>query len=1033
MQNKWVAKDKVVANDIDIETVEHNIYLGQLINMMDDGGDGLDTKRPEKIMRKSSRSLGQRHLKRSRCELEELCTRPISLEGIRNNLCDAKFKVYLLEFRYASSEVVLPTLTQLQTIRRFKEQMVNKDGSIAKKNSDVWTNISESLNYDISSNYAYTSVKMNRYNVHDIFNLPSKVYEPHLHQEGEYVSAESDQDEDVMMKPEERMYKCVDKDKPNMRNWAYHIIPPNSDWTDTINEHFWEHTSLSCALCKSCSSVISGSLQQEPNENTHVLINFKYRGPFVDCSTGSKRILKGTRRRSALEEIVEKNVSACTVRREEARRGMYLGDNEPTHIPTLNALRLTKSRELKSKHVDDDPILAVGKLKYSAEYYSSIREIGLDPFHNHPFPTFASDATGRITAKLKRPFGNLSGVVYLYSVAVHDHEAGVQYTIANILSESHNNLRIHHFLESWLRSGAPLSTSLQSAIDTILDEDNCPKEVSFPKGVENEDETPTDFMKCAHQIILEVKSAIMVPKFGYGSLTSSSAPVESIFNDIKHRTFQNVHLPTTVDRFLANHLRSLDGEMKLVAAIEDGSEEIGNNKLNNSKFKTGIISAHNPKCFACSRGDFPTGAHTCSVCGTPVYAVFSECSIQYGRSEEGCEDSAKENWRVLASLPQRKYIATLIWSRAANLKKLVIQGYGQGVKVKVIGHDNADLIWWPADIIAMMLANTTPELTGKFLGCCGDNGRGRDGRLKCVPSTPPPPIPLLLVCDEASDEIKCQSLFSCRDIDRCGCATSHFLSDESVCMIVALSAWLTIAATGVCMTSSTPHFRWAGLLICKCRRLGAATDRENLDCLPLACTRKLAAIGAFVWELKSLLFVESSTYSKEDESMMTTIRPMRVGNNRRRHDTTSLEMYFRPSPYCDTQNIEYVEAGRFANVVGNTPWQTGSMTHIHRQDRLLIVTGRFANVVGNTPWQTGSMTHIHRQDRLLIVTGRFANVVGNTPWQTGSMTHIHRQDRLLIVTGRFANVVGNTPWQTGSMTHIHRQDRLLIVPTFSFL
>ncbi|KAJ8875413.1 hypothetical protein PR048_023308 [Dryococelus australis] len=205
---------------------------------------------------------------------------------------------------------------------------------------------------------------------------------------------------------------------------------------------------------------------------------------------------------------------------------------------------------------------------------------------------------------------------------------------------------------------------------------------------------------------LPLWSAIMVIKFGYGSLKSSSAPVESIFNDIKHRTFQNVHLPTTVDRFLETHLRSLDGEMKLLTATsprkktdasqviqnavsldisqnttrEDGSEVIGNNKLNNSKYKTGIISAHNPKCFACSRGDFPTGAHTCSVCGTPVHAAFSECSIPYDRSEEGygekclcvkCavkvrtagnssstkdiqEDSAKENWRWLASLPPKK-------------------------------------------------------------------------------------------------------------------------------------------------------------------------------------------------------------------------------------------------------------------------------------------------------------------------------------------------------------------------------------------
>ncbi|KAJ8892296.1 hypothetical protein PR048_004876 [Dryococelus australis] len=590
--------------------------------------------------------------------------------------------------------------TVLQTIRRFKEQIVNEGGSIVQKKSDVWTNISESLNYDVSSNYAYTIVKMNRYNVHDIFNLPSKVTEPLLDQEGEYFSSESGQDEDVLSE--------------------------NSTTEDMNNQQF-----VVTLFPEECARVAAPLL---PNDNRHVLINFKYRGPFVDCSTGIKRILKGTRRRSALEELVEKNVSVCTVRREEARRSIHLGGNEPSHIPILNALRLAKSRELKSRRVDDDPILTVGRLKYSAEYYS-----------------IASDATGGITAKLKRPFGNVSGVVYLYSVAVHDHEAGVHYTVANMFSESHNNLRIHHFLESWLRSDAPVLTeeitkcekakttlknlfatglniSLQSAIDTILDEDNCPKENSFPEGVENEGETPTDFMKWAHQIISEVKGNLEEEEGDHDNLhflpeivvciaklmkfLPLCAPVETIFNDIKHRTFQNVHLPTTLDRFLETHLRSLDGELKLVAATsprkkvlmqretdasqviknilsldisqnttrEDGSEVIGNNKLNNSKYKTGIISAHNPKCFACSRCDFPSGAHACSVCGTPVHAAFSKCSIPYDRSEERygekrlcvkCadkvrtagnnssakdiqEDSAKENWKGLASLPPKK-------------------------------------------------------------------------------------------------------------------------------------------------------------------------------------------------------------------------------------------------------------------------------------------------------------------------------------------------------------------------------------------
>ncbi|KAJ8895125.1 hypothetical protein PR048_000450 [Dryococelus australis] len=42
---------------------------------------------------------------------------------------------------------------------------------------------------------------------------------------------------------------------------------------------------------------------------------------------------------------------------------------------------------------------------------------------------------------------------------------------------------------------------------------------------------------------------------------------------------------------------------------------------------------------------------------------------------------------------------------------------------------------------------------------------------------------------------------------------------------------------GVCLTSSTPHVRWAGLLVCKCGRRGSAAARENLNCLPLLVRR----------------------------------------------------------------------------------------------------------------------------------------------------------------------------------------------------
>ena len=39
-------------------------------------------------------------------------------------------------------------------------------------------------------------------------------------------------------------------------------------------------------------------------------------------------------------------------------------------------------------------------------------------------------------------------------------------------------------------------------------------------------------------------------------------------------------------------------------------------------------------CPACTRGDMPTGAHLCMVCGKAVHACFPECSLPAPGSED---------------------------------------------------------------------------------------------------------------------------------------------------------------------------------------------------------------------------------------------------------------------------------------------------------------------------------------------------------------------------------------------------------------
>ena len=55
-------------------------------------------------------------------------------------------------------------------------------------------------------------------------------------------------------------------------------------------------------------------------------------------------------------------------------------------------------------------------------------------------------------------------------------------------------------------------------------------------------------------------SAIMVPYFGYGSTTISSAPLESNFNKLKHSIFAHKKLSFRVDVFVGIHLVSGRGD-----------------------------------------------------------------------------------------------------------------------------------------------------------------------------------------------------------------------------------------------------------------------------------------------------------------------------------------------------------------------------------------------------------------------------------------------------------------------------------------
>lgn len=62
-------------------------------------------------------------------------------------------------------------------------------------------------------------------------------------------------------------------------------------------------------------------------------------------------------------------------------------------------------------------------------------------------------------------------------------------------------------------------------------------------------------------------SATLNNIFGFGKQTESSSSVESYFNDLKHRSYKNKHLPMKIDQFFLHHFDVIQG-MTTVASVE---------------------------------------------------------------------------------------------------------------------------------------------------------------------------------------------------------------------------------------------------------------------------------------------------------------------------------------------------------------------------------------------------------------------------------------------------------------------------------
>lgn len=160
---------------------------------------------------------------------------------------------------------------------------------------------------------------------------------------------------------------------------------------------------------------------------------------------------------------------------------------------------------------------------------------------------------------------------------------------------------------------------------------------------------------------------VSCPIFASPSVTSSSANVESYFNDLKHRSMKDL-IPCSSDVFVQNHMDAIDDAVITASRLyakpiepiaprkeidsitkvatkgpnvadddyydeEQFYDDYGVEKRTNSSRPKKAINKTVTTCIACKDGNFPSGAHTCIGCNKKVHAL-DGCSIPYD-SEEG--------------------------------------------------------------------------------------------------------------------------------------------------------------------------------------------------------------------------------------------------------------------------------------------------------------------------------------------------------------------------------------------------------------
>lgn len=215
--------------------------------------------------------------------------------------------------------------------------------------------------------------------------------------------------------------------------------------------------------CK-CGSQLEGEIM--PNNEQENIIKIRFHGTAGTEECG-KRECRGETRRKIVKKL--ENASVLSYRTLKAADALREGDtSEPPHLYEANVLSTAKYQFRQKQYKDENPIIALSKLKRCVEGENVIRDIGYDPvkvlfWSPHQVRAYNNflkmqdcclciDATGKLSKHIIHVDGNKSQHIFLY-LGVLSYSNG-SFTVPAMFSERQDTVTISNWLMRWIQSGA---------------------------------------------------------------------------------------------------------------------------------------------------------------------------------------------------------------------------------------------------------------------------------------------------------------------------------------------------------------------------------------------------------------------------------------------------------------------------------------------------------------------------------------------------------------------------------------------------